>query len=303
MIEVDSMCDNIFLKTQELIKSENVVSSTLERLKQLETLLLFEFIKLSPLSMERKTRSHRKVDTDNRLIINGHTLCVCYISKDGNKPQQIDNLGGGSYIDMKKKTLTYYKNKKCIHVVYDLSKMWSSIVEIAKFKDENKLNMVLFTNKRAQKYELFYPNSTQKHRSFLKDSHNLVKYLVEKKCGFGKFDDYPTINSIFVFMNKYNIDHPKAPDESENEIEETEELYTYMGTVQNGTVQNGTVNSELDPEFMWEQIFEVLGILPRDCQCKQYGISLYDRCVVNGKSRRGLRPKHKPGCTKIICPI
>jgi len=302
MIEVDSMCDNIFLKTQELIKSENVVSSTLERLKQLETLLLFEFIKLSPLSMERKTRSHRKVDTDNRLIINGHTLCVCYISKDGNKPQQIDNLGGGSYIDMKKKTLTYYKNKKCIHVVYDLSKMWSSIVEIAKFKDENKLNMVLFTNKRAQKYELFYPNSTQKHRSFLKDSHNLVKYLVEKKCGFGKFDDYPTINSIFVFMNKYNIDNPHSSCTTEEQEESENESEEPAATIDGG-VKTDTVNSELDPEFMWEQIFEVLGILPRDCQCKQYGISLYDRCVVNGKSRRGLRPKHKPGCTKIICPI
>ena len=298
MIEVDSMCDNIFLKTQELIKSENVVSSTLERLKQLETLLLFEFIKLSPLSMERKTRSHRKVDTDNRLIINGHTLCVCYISKDGNKPQQIDNLGGGSYIDMKKKTLTYYKNKKCIHVVYDLSKMWSSIVEIAKFKDENKLNMVLFTNKRAQKYELFYPNSTQKHRSFLKDSHNLVKYLVEKKCGFGKFDDYPTINSIFVFMNKYNIDHP--PQETAEEVIDTAHA---VGPPSSGGGSTQNSSSELDPEFMWEQIFEVLGILPRDCQCKQYGISLYERCVVNGKPRRGLRPKHKPGCTKIISPL
>lgn len=302
MIDVNSMCDNIFLKTQELIKSENVISSTLERLKQLETLLLFEFIKLSPLSMKRKTRSHRKVDVDNRLIINGHTLCVCYISQDGNKPQQIDNLGWGSYIDMKKKTLNYYKNKKCTQVVYDLSKMWSSIVEIAKFKEENKLNMVLFTNKRAQKYELYYPNSTQKHRSFLKDSYSLVKYLVEKNCGFGKFDDYPTINSIFVFMNKYNIDNPHSSCTTEEQEESENESEEPAATIDGG-VKTDTVNSELDPEFMWEQIFEVLGILPRDCQCKQYGISLYDRCVVNGKSRKGLRPKHKPGCTKIICPI
>jgi len=298
MIKVDSMCDNIFLKTQELIKSENVISSTLERLKQLETLLLFEFIKLSPLSMERKTRSHRKVDTDNRLIINGHTLCVCYISQDGNKPQQIDNLGWGSYIDMKKKTLNYYKNKHTTPVVYDLNKIWNSIVEIVKFKEENKLNMILFTNKRAQKYELYYPNSSQKHRSFLKDSYNLVKYLVEKNCGFGKFDNYPTINSIFVFMNKYNIDNP--PQETSENLHELE---IETKETEENSVLNGGANSELDPELMWEEIFEVLGILPRDCQCKQYGISLYERCVINGKSRKGLRPKHKPGCTKIISPL
>ena len=51
---------------------------------------------------------------------------------------------------------------------------------------------------------------------------------------------------------------------------------------------------------MWEEIFNVTGELPKDCPCKQYSKALYNRCVIQGKPKRGIRTVHKNNCNKII---
>ena len=51
---------------------------------------------------------------------------------------------------------------------------------------------------------------------------------------------------------------------------------------------------------MLEEIFNVTGELPKDCPCKQYSKALYNRCVIQGTPKRGIRTVHKNNCNKII---
>ena len=94
--------------------------------------------------------------------------------------------------------------------------------------------------------------------------------------------------------------------EKEMEEESLEEIAKQSG----GNDENEEIEEETDDkveeiseEDMWEEIFQTIGILPRDCPCKQYSKALYKRCVVDGKALRGLRPKHAIACTKQIAPL
>ena len=52
---------------------EHVSTSSVERVKQLELLLLLDFILLSPKSLERNTKAHRKKTHEKRVLINAKT--------------------------------------------------------------------------------------------------------------------------------------------------------------------------------------------------------------------------------------
>ena len=57
---------------------------------------------------------------------------------------------------------------------------------------------------------------------------------------------------------------------------------------------------EINYEDMWKEIFETIGMLPKDCQCKAYGKAVYNRCVKSGRPLQGIRPVHSKECSKEI---
>ena len=297
--------NNIFLKTQSILESQKEKEKVSERLKQLETLLLFDLIQLSPRSKSRNTKSHRKKSNDKSVLINSAALTLCFIcDRKEDIPDEIEN--GGSYLSLEDKTITYLKLKGAIPIIFDLSEIWDSVENVVNYTRENGINNVLFTTKNLQRYPLYYKGGTKKHLGFNNDSYNMIKELVTFHCGNDTFE-YPTFNSIFADMNRIN-EKIKERNRLEKEMEEEnlEEIAKQSG----GNDENEEIEEETDDkveeiseEDMWEEIFQTIGILPRDCPCKQYSKALYKRCVVDGKTLRGLRPKHAIACTKQIAPL
>lgn len=304
--------DNIFLKTQSILEAEEPKEKVNERLKQLETLLLFDLIQLCPRSKSRNTRSHRKKSNDKSVLINSSAMTLCYICDSENDiPNDIKN--GGSYLNLEDKTLTFIKLKDAVPIIFELTDIWDSVENVVNYTRENRINDVLFTGKNLQRYPLYYKGSTKKHLGFNNDSYNIVKQLVTKHCGEGLFDRFPSLNSIFAYMNEINIKiREKTRLEEEIEEKRLEEITKQSGgnnvnSDDNDKEENENkaevIIEEISEEEMWEEIFQTIGILPRDCPCKQYSKALYKRCVVDGKTLRGIRPKHAIACTKQISPL
>ena len=140
--------DNIFLKTQSILESEKEKEKVSERLKQLETLLLFDLIQLSP-RKSRNTKSHRKKSNDKSVLINSAALTLCFIcDRKEDIPDEIEN--GGSYLSLEDKTITYLKLKGAIPIIFDLSEIWDSVENVVNYTRENGINNVLFTTKNLQ---------------------------------------------------------------------------------------------------------------------------------------------------------
>ena len=299
--------DNIFFKTQSILEAEEPKQTVNERIKQLETLLLFDLIQLSPKSKARNTKSHRKKSNDKSVLINSSAMTLCYICDSENDiPNDIKN--GGSYLNLRDKTVTFLKLKDAVPIIFELSEIWDSVENVVNYRRENRINDVLFTAKNLQRYSLYYKGSTKKHLGFNNDSYNTVKQLVTKHCGEGLFDIFPSLNSIFAYMNEINT---KIREKTRLE-EEMEEIAKQSGgndvnNDENDKEENDNktevIPEEISEEEMWEDIFQTIGILPRDCPCKQYSKALYKRCVVDGKKLRGIRPKHAIACTKQISPL
>jgi len=298
--------NNIFLKTQSILESQKEKDKVSERLKQLETLLLFDLIQLSPRSKSRNTKSHRKKSNDKSVLMNSSALTLCFIcdSKE-DIPDDIEN--GGSYLNLEDQTITYLKLKDAIPIIFDLSDIWDSVENVVNYSRENCINNVLFTTKNLQRYPLYYKGGTKKHLGFNNDSYNIVKELVTLHCGSDTFE-FPTFNSIFAHMNRIN-EKMKEINRLEKEMEEEgleeglEEIAKQSGGDDENEEETEDKVEEISEEEMWEDIFQTIGILPRDCPCKQYGKALYKRCVIDGKALRGIRPKHAIGCTKQITPL
>jgi len=298
--------NNIFLKTQSILESQKEKDKVSERLKQLETLLLFDLIQLSPRSKSRNTKSHRKKSNDKSVLMNSSALTLCFIcdSKE-DIPDDIEN--GGSYLNLEDQTITYLKLKDAIPIIFDLSDIWDSVENVVNYSRENCINNVLFTAKNLQRYPLYYKGGTKKHLGFNNDSYNIVKELVTLHCGSDTFE-FPTFNSIFAHMNRIN-EKMKEINRLEKEMEEEgleeglEEIAKQSGGDDENDEETEDKVEEISEEEMWEDIFQTIGILPRDCPCKQYGKALYKRCVIDGKALRGIRPKHAIGCTKQITPL
>ena len=298
--------NNIFLKTQSILETQKEKEKVSERLKQLETLLLFDLIQLSPRSKSRNTKSHRKKSNDKSVLINSSALTLCFIC-DRNEDMPDDIKTGGSYLSLEDKTITYLKLKDAIPIIFDLSEIWDSVENVVNYTRENSINNVVFTTKNLQRYPLYYKGGTKKHLGFNNDSYNSVKELVKLHCGNDTFE-FPTLNSIFGYMNEINEkmkERNRLEKEADlqsggndEEIEEQEEQEE-----QEEEEETGDRLEEISEEEMWEDIFQTIGILPKDCPCKQYSKALYKRCVVEGKALRGIRPKHAIGCTKQIVAL
>jgi len=298
--------DNIFLKTQSILEAEEAKQTVNERIKQLETLLLFDLIQLSPKSKARNTKSHRKISNNKSVLINSSAMTLCFIC-DSEKDIPNDIKDGGSYVNLGDKTITFIKLKEAVPIIFELTEIWDSVENVVNYSRENRINNVLFTTKNLQRYPLYYKGGTKKHLGFNNDSYNIIKELVTKHCGEGVFDKFPSLNSIFAYMNEINS---KIREETRIE-EEIEEIAKQGGGNDANDGNNDEENDnktelipeEISEEAIWEDIFETIGILPRDCPCKQYSKALYKRCVVDGKTLRGIRPKHAIACTKQISPL
>lgn len=307
--------DNIFLKTQSIIETEEPKQEVNERLKQLEALLLFDLIQLAPKSKSRNTKSHRKKSNDKSVLINSSALSRCFIC-DSEEYIQDDVKNGGSYLNLEDKTITFLKLKDAVPIIFEISEIWDSVENVVNFTRENNINNVLFTAKNLQRYPLYYKGGTKKHLGFNKDSYNIIKELVIKHCEEGIFDIFPSLNSMFAYMSEINNKIIER-DRNIQEIEEKrlEEIAKQSGgndvNDDNNDDNNDDENDnktefiaeEISEEAMWEDIFQIIGILPRDCPCKQYSKALYKRCVVDGKALRGIRPKHAIACTKQIVSL
>tara|TARA_Y100000389_G_C17470452_1_gene530013 strand:+ start:5175 stop:6137 length:963 start_codon:yes stop_codon:yes gene_type:complete len=304
------ICDDI-LYTQTMIEKDDCskyIGNKNSYLKFLEVRLLFDILQLCPNSKARMTKGHRKKGETNKVLINAHMLSVCHISWIG-KPDEIDKSNGGSYLNMNDKTITYYRKSDVQYAIFDIKDIWDSILNLVNEKKTAGCDMVLFSNKNLQKYPVYY-KSGKKNCSFSVDITNIIKKLIMKHCDCDEhdFENGRTLNAMFQLMNEKNMHDSKDPiDEwvpnctishSETNIKQNNE---------NNTQDEDNDIVETPEEFMtnekWEEIYTVLGLFPLDCKCKEYGKTLYTRCIINGKPRKGIRPKHKADCDKKVSPI
>lgn len=248
--------------------------------KAYEKKVLFDIIKLSPKSISRITKSHRKSDDEKKILINSNALSHCDISCKG-------SVETGSYIDIKHKTLVHIKSDSIASIEYDLTKIWKSINDLILFKEKNNLPMFLFTNMNHQNYPLYYNKSNKRHCGFQNNAYKLIK-----KEFLHKFENNQYITNIFTNITSLN------------------QIFCIMSECDVYITQNRvaekqpTEKPEITYVEMWKEIFGTIGMLPKDCNCKAYGKAVYNRCVKSGKSLRGIRPIHDGNCSKkLIIPF
>tara|TARA_Y100000389_G_scaffold125559_1_gene122929 strand:- start:9453 stop:10322 length:870 start_codon:yes stop_codon:yes gene_type:complete len=255
--------------------------------KYLEKLILFDIIKLSPLSLIHKNKSHRsKEDSQKKFIINTVSLTSCIMQYGSDKPTLINTKNGGSYIDLLDTKLYYYKNSKSQPIIFDLTSCNEKIVYLYKLKNDLNYELVLFSNSNLNCYPLYYKDSNKKHCGFANDYYDIVKTELST-----------------ILDDKYI---PKSINDIFKNIHESQEIIVNNNLLNGGGATQGNTENIDNTNIIqkkWEDIFQVTGILPKDCSCGEYSNAVHNRCVIIGKPIRGLRPVHKPGCTKIIRPL
>lgn len=284
-----------------------------QKLKHLELRTLFAILNLSPKSEPRKTKKHltkREIDNGNNCaILTAHALCVCHISYTG-KPDNIDEDRGGSYLDMNSKKMYYYKSRDVEPIVFDFSSIWSNItshVDVLKQLSNNKeADMVLFSNKKYKKYNV-YCGTNKKNCAFANDFLCKLKEQLMKYVGYDvSIEDKPiTIDVMIRRFFTYNNSDQESNIKSECT---TPEKKIKQSNVPKDVIVQKEQEHEQEQEYgctkdMYEEIFSVLGIFPKDCPCREYALCLHKRCIVQGKSRKGLRPKHKVDCSRKLSEV
>ena len=264
------------------LSKKSLEGNVISRIKQLEERLLFEILDLNPKSKIHRNKSHRsKEESDKTFYLNSASLSNSIIVKDGIKPKIIDENNGGSYVDISNLehiTMYYYKKSGGNPIIFDFSPLKKTIKDIYDNKKSYKFPLVLFSNSKLEAYPIYYEDSNKKHCGFANDSYKIVSKHIQ---------DLPsTLNELFKLLPN-----------TDNIIEEK--------TIQKKQDQTGgnkiIEDSENNKYFkMWEEIFNITGELPKDCPCKQYSKALYNRCVIQGKPKRGIRTVHKNNCNKII---
>lgn len=266
------------------LTTKNLEGNAISRIKQLEELLLFEILKLNPKSQIHKNKSHRsREESEKQFYLNTASLSNCIITKDGTKPKDIEDNNGGSYIDISNLdniSMYYYKKSGSTPIIFDFTPLIKTMKQIYDMKKAYKFPLVIFSNSKLQPYPIYYEDSNKKHCGFANDNHRIVSNYI---------DNVPsTLNELFKILPATIPIHADAPAEPQPEK-------------QTGGAKD---DSESNKYFkMWEEIFDVTGELPKDCPCKQYSKALYNRCVLQGKPKRGVRTVHKDKCNKIIQKI
>ena len=269
--------------------SNEIQSSPISKIKSNEELLFFELLRLSPLSLPYKNKSHRSKElSENKFVINCDSLSNCIIQCDSAKPESINKNNGGSYIDLSNYNLYYYKKARIkLPIIYNLSSLKNIIQSIYNLKLEYSYPLYLFSNSKLEPYPIYYNNSNKKHCGFITDYYNILSFNIKKYVNTESLEDTPkTVNNIFKKINEIKEEKNKE------EISDSKDI--------NKNNESDIVN---DYSSRWDEIFNVLGMLPKDCPCKQYSKCLYDRCVIKGKPKRGIRPKHMPFCTKKLSEL
>jgi len=265
-IKIYEDINNIYRNTLNNENTENVYNI----LKIYEKKVLFDLIYLSPISISRETKSHRKALDEKKILINCNALSYCRLDK---------SIEIGSYIDIDNKKLIHSKSNSIALIEYDLTKIWDSIHNIIRYKKEHDLEMYLFTDDNSKSYPLYYKNSNKKHCGFQNNSYKLIKQEI-----INKFDT-KIINDLFRNITSLNQIFKEI---SASEIILDKSINT----------DKIIKKDEMNYNNMWKEIFETIGMLPKDCPCKAYSKAVYNRCVIYGKSLRGIRPKHSKECSK-----
>jgi hypothetical protein len=264
------------------LSQKSLEGNAISRIKQLEERLLFEILDLNPKSKIHRNKSHRsKEESDKTFYLNSSSLSNSIIVKDGIKPKIIDENNGGSYVDISNLehiTMYYYKKSGGNPIIFDFSPLKKTIKDIYDNKKSYKFPLVLFSNSKLEAYPIYYEDSNKKHCGFANDSYKIVSKHIQ---------DLPsTLNELFKLLpNTDNIIEEKTIQKKQNQ------------TGGNKIIEDSENNKYFK---MWEEIFNITGELPKDCPCKQYSKALYNRCVIQGKPKRGIRTVHKNNCNKII---
>ena len=271
---------NLFGTTMYRIcsKLENVPykDNPIAQMKLIEHVLLLKLMCSCTYSYPRQTKSHRSKTDEKRVLIHGHVLSRCHINNG------VENLEKGeSYLDHKNKTIVFLKSESKNPIIFDVSEHWETIEYLKTIKMTNNASHMLFTNEKHMEYPLYYHNSTKRHVGFMVDAHKVVSMLINGECVIPG-----TLNDMFKILCVYNT---KFRNRNETNVKHQ---------------QSGGSGVCEDVDFLkqtqWEEIYNVLGIIPKDCPCGQYGKALYKRCILEKKLQRGLRPFHKEGCTKVL---
>ena len=275
IINFGSIINQINSELKYITPKENPTS----QIKQTERVLLVAILNDCVMSFPRQTKSHRSKSDEKRTIIHGNVLSRCHIQT--NKETNIQK--GESYLDHLNKTIIFKKSESCDPIVFEVKIHWDTIKYLCTIKETNNSSQMLFTNDKLAEYPLFYQGSTKRHNGFITESYKLICALIN-----GKSIVPGTFNDMFKIMCEYNTKYkPKIAISNKQ----------YGGKQQN--VKEQETSTDLT-KSQWEEIFNTLGIMPKDCPCNQYGKALYKRCILEGKPQKGLRPFHKEGCTRIL---
>jgi len=275
--EISDNFENYFITLKKEINNTYLNSNernetVLDILKLYEKKVLFDILYLSPKSISRVTKSHRKSNDEKIILINANALSHCNIE---------ERVKIGSYLNTETKRLVHIKSESIPPVEYDLTKIWKSVENLICFKKRNNLSMHLFTDDNNQIYPLYYKNSTKKHCGFQNNSYKLIKQefmnKFDNKLIANIFKKITSLNQIFKKISTCDIEFEECTN-----------------------IDEKFITDEINYNDMWKEIFETIGMLPKDCQCKAYGKAVYNRCVLSGKSLRGIRPKHSVECSKKI---
>ena len=140
---------------------------------------------------------------------------------------------------------------------------------------------------------------TKKHRGFTNDSYTLLETMMKKHCTIhiDALHDFGSLNNVFVAIHEYNASQQAK---IQNQNQDNKDDNKDDNNIEDKKDDTHQKSDTLFYDVMWEHIFEGLGVLPRDCSCKAYSRTLYERCIVLGKPRKGLRPKHDTWCNKKV---
>ena len=265
-----TMIYKICSELENIPNKDNPIS----QIKLIERVLLLKLLCLCPNSNSRQTKSHRAKSDEKKILIHGQLLCRCHINAC------VEDLEKGeSCLDNENKTIVFIKSDTKNPIVFDVSKHWETIEYLKTLKMTSNAKCMLFTNDKNMEYPLYYQNSTKRHIGFMIDYHKFISILINGKCVVPG-----TLNDMFKALCVYNKQFYKK--------EKDKEKKTYGGKPKN--------NESKLSQVQWEEIYNNLGIIPKDCLCGQYGKALYKRCILEKKPQRGLRPFHKEGCTKVL---
>jgi len=261
----------VFHNLKNEMRSDSFDTMTIyEKQKFYETCLLFDLLVNSGKSNQRDIRSHRQKNFDTTITLQSQVLHNCIIVSNERDRDTVLNKGKAALFADK---LFFFKTIQKdvmykIPLVFDLSNN-IFLPHFIDFKSSIK-NSVMFSDKNSNEYAT--------RRVFESDSQIKIHKMC-KKYGCPEEMLYEISKSS---LNNFFKDFAIFKSHNDDTIEEA---------------AGGDVDT-IKCTTKWNEIFEMTGLVPRDCRCMAYSSALYERCVVQGKSVHGLRPKHSNNCDK-----